>query len=377
MSAPDTARTVLEPAPLETAPEVADLLAELGVGALVRDQIGSYAGRNDNWFGPTAGGTGVFVKRLSGPNAPQRLERMACFDRTLELARQRGAELSWDTPKLMGIRPAVSLAVFELLDGAQSLTDLSPLGELPDELARRVGQALAEVHALPATASAVALDGQDTAPGTRVPLIMQSLEHLSQKTWQASSAAELELWALLQHDAVLSDGIRAVLRERTGTTGLVPSHGDLRLDQFLLHRDRLYLTDWEEFRLAPPESDLGSLIGEFVHRAVRCLANELDDEPAQEPEAAHAEIMNQGRRALARIRPTVTALLEAYRRTRGPVDTGRIAAQAGWHLFDRIFATARHANRLDPLDRAQAGIGRTLILAPQRSAAAIGLTEAY
>jgi hypothetical protein len=40
MSAPDTTRTVLEPAPLDTAPEVADLLAELGVGALVRDQVG-------------------------------------------------------------------------------------------------------------------------------------------------------------------------------------------------------------------------------------------------------------------------------------------------------------------------------------------------
>ncbi|MYY04291.1 class V lanthionine synthetase subunit LxmK [Streptomyces sp. ATexAB-D23] len=368
MSVTDVGRTVLAPPPLDAAGEVNTLLSELGLGTLREEQAGAYAGRNDNWFGPTTTGAAVFVKRMNGPDVSRRLDRMAAFDRALALARQC-TTLSWDTPQLLGLRPASGLAVFALLDGAESLSDLAPEGELPVELCRRTGRALAEVHMLPWPDAPAGPADAPVAP------VMRFLDFLSEKTWQTSSAAELELWSLLQHDAALAGGLRAL--PHGGTSGLVPSHGDLRLDQFLLHGDRLHLTDWEEFRPAEPELDLGGLVGELVHRAVRCLTDTLDDGLADDPRAAHAAIMSRGRLALARIRPGVGALMEAYRAVRGPVDPARIAARAGWHLFDRILAGARHSNRLHPLDRAQAGIGRALILAPQRSSGAIGLTEAH
>ncbi|MDR3035319.1 MAG: class IV lanthionine synthetase subunit LxmK [Kitasatospora sp.] len=376
MPAPATGRTVLEPPPLAAAPEVADLLAELGLGALLEEQTGAYQGRNDNWFGPTTGGGRVFVKRLGGRDVPQRLARMARFDRVLARARQDGAPLGWDTPELLGVRADTALVVFAHLDGAEPLCDLAPDGELPADLARALGRTLAEVHALPRPddADADAAEPDDGAGPSRLGF----LDFLSEKAWQAASAAELELWALLQHDTELAAAVRTLLHGDAGTPVRVPSHGDLRLDQFLRHDGRLHLTDWEEFRLAPPERDLGSLTGEFVHRAVRRLATGLDEDPAlDDPQAAHAAIMRQGRLALEGIRPTVRAVLAGYQaHAPAPVDLHRVAALAGWHLFDRILAGARHANRLHPLDRAQAGIGRTLILAPQRSAAAIGLTEA-
>ncbi|MFJ5881952.1 class V lanthionine synthetase subunit LxmK [Kitasatospora cineracea] len=385
MPAPATGRTVLEPPPLAAAPEVADLLAELGLGALLAEQAGAYQGRNDNWFGPTTGGSRVFVKRLGGRDVPQRLARMARFERVLARARQDGAPLGWDTPELLGVRADPALVVFAHLDGAEPLCDLAPDGELPADLARALGRTLAEVHALPrpdddADPDASYADASDAGPpaGPSRPGFLDFLDFLTEKTWQAASAAELELWALLQHDAELAAALRTLLHGDAGTPVRVPSHGDLRLDQFLRHDGRLHLTDWEEFRLAPPERDLGSLTGEFVHRAVRRLATGLDEDPAlDDPRAAHAAIMRQGRLALEGIRPTVRAVLAGYREhAPAPVDLHRVAALAGWHLFDRILAGARHANRLHPLDRAQAGIGRTLILAPQRSAAAIGLTEA-
>ncbi|MFE6765457.1 class V lanthionine synthetase subunit LxmK [Streptomyces sp. NPDC057689] len=368
MSVTDGGRTVLAPPPLDAAGDVNVLLSDLGLGILREEQAGSFAGRNDNWFGPTSTGAAVFVKRMNGRDMPGRIARMTAFDRAFAIARAHLTP-SWDTPRLLGLRPTHGLAAFALLEGAESLADLAPEGVLPVDLCRRTGRALAEVHMLPWP------DAPQTPQDAPVAPVMRFLDFLSEKTWQTSSAAELELWSLLQHDAALADGLRAL--PRGGGSGLVPCHGDLRLDQFLLHEGRLHLTDWEEFRPAEPELDLGSLVGEFVHRAVRCLTDAVDDDLADDPHAAHAAIMARGRLALTRIRPGVAALMAAYRSQRGPVDTARIAARAGWHLFDRILAGARHANRLHPLDRAQAGIGRAMILAPQRSSGAIGLTEAH
>lgn len=367
MSVTDGGRTVLEPPPLDSAGEVNAFLSELGLGSLRPERTGSYAGRNDNWFGPTTTGAAVFVKRMNGPDVPRRVARTAAFDRAYATARQH-QDLSWDTPRLLGLRPASGLAAFALLEDAESLADLAPEGVLPLDLCRRTGRALAEVHMLPWP------DAPDTAENAPAAPVTRFLDFLSEKVWQTSSAAELELWALMQHDAALADGLRAL--PRSGTSGLVPSHGDLRLDQFLLHGGRLHLTDWEEFRPAEPELDLGSLVGELVHRALRCLTDTLDDSLLDDPAAAHSAIMARGRVALTRIRPGVEALMAAYRALRGPVDPAGVAARTGWHLFDRVLAGARHANRLHPLDRAQAGIGRAMILAPQRSSGALGLTEA-
>ncbi len=51
----------------------------------------------------------------------------------------------------------------------------------------------------------------------------------------------------------------------------------------------------------------------------------------------------------------------------------RAAAYAGWHLYDRLIATAESHATLNPVARAAAGIGRTVLLDPAGAARTLGL----
>ena len=51
----------------------------------------------------------------------------------------------------------------------------------------------------------------------------------------------------------------------------------------------------------------------------------------------------------------------------------RAAQFAGWHMLDRMLASAATAHRLAPTTKAAAGIGRTLLLNPGDFASTLGL----
>ncbi|MEU9336326.1 class V lanthionine synthetase subunit LxmK [Streptomyces sp. NPDC048290] len=365
----------LAPVPLDEVPEVAAAMERLGIAPFRPTGLTGHPGRNDNWSGPTADGRQVFVKRLNtaSPGAGDRFERMRAFERT----RKRAARaLSWQAPALLGADRETLVLVFDGLTDAVTGTALADDGRFDPALARRAGQALGELHSLPSDGVPTPATGS-VAGAAHDERITGRLAALSLDTYISGSGAELDAWALLQHDRKVREAL-ADLATRSAAAPRTPLHGDLRLDQFLLVDEVLYLTDWEEFRLGDPAADAGGFVGQWLYRAATRMFTELDPETSHLAEDAHQSLVDSGERQLDAVRPRITAFWQGYRTARPEVGAGfgaRVMAYAGWHLFDRMLAAALFGHRVSAVQRGTAGVGRNALLNPAGFAESLGLVE--
>ncbi|MES4906551.1 MULTISPECIES: class V lanthionine synthetase subunit LxmK [unclassified Streptomyces] len=374
--APDASRHDLAPVPLSEAPEVALTLTRLALPPLVPDGLISHPGRNDNWAGRTEDGTRVFVKRLDRRthDATARFDRAYAF----QVVRAAAGPFSWSAPAFLGGDREALVLVYALLEGAVSGAVLAEESRFDAALAHRAGRAVGELHCFHPAGVPGAGAGQARGLASR-------LSALTVAEYTRSSAAELAFWALLQHDDDLKAALHALGR-RSGAAAPTPAHGDLRLDQFLLHGDELHLCDWEEFRLADPARDVGGFVGQWLFRAATLMFTEFEPSPpdnaagAADPSGAdggvHASLVRGGADRLDAVRPLIAAFWRGYREARPTADPGlaeRAVAYAGWHLFDRVLATATHSARLTAVQRGTAGVGRAALLAPARFIDVLGL----
>nr|UUB23861.1 amnioglycoside phosphotransferase [Streptomyces sp. RK44] len=374
----EPAQARFEPVDLSTAPEVNALLTRLGLGSFRIDTVVAHVGRNDNWAGKTTTGRPVFVKRLGGDRseAARRYRRIVTFERlAAELV-----ETPLASPRLLGADEQQLLVLFEGLEDARSGSELAADGDFDEDLCHEAGRMLGVLHS-----SAVEPGELDETPHPLPP--MESFEALSLPRFVDAGFAEMEAWSLLQADRQLISVLRA-LREHEASARKVPTHGDLRLDQYLLHGDTLHLTDWEELRLGDPARDIGGFVGEWLYRAVRDIPKTLrhDADRPFDQEATHREILTYGAREIERLHPRMHAFWEGYLRegtTAGKpsgqaVDAdlpARAAAFAGWHMIDRLLANAPYVPRIGAADRAAAGIGRVLLLDPYVHVSTLGLEK--
>lgn len=345
-------------------PSVDQLLLRLGMGRLLDAGLAAHPGRNDNWAGLTESGQAVFVKRIGGAPAEslRRFHRVLAFERAAAAAAH-----PIPTPRLLGSDEDARLLVFELLEGAGAGSDLAAEDAFDEALSRRAGRALAALHALP-------VDGELHASPLSLPA-QSWFEALPWAVFSAASGGTLEAWRLLQQDDALHDALRAL---RAGQQGVrtAPVHGDVRLDQFLIGSDgALMLTDWEEFGLGDPARDLGAYAGDWLYRAVLKVPSGLHHGPAAE--APHEQVVRAGVAELGRVAPLVAGFWSGYTalRPEAAADTGlleRATAFAGWHLLDRLLASAHARSRVTAAERAAAGIGRTALLAPQAFVTVLG-----
>lgn len=325
----------------------------------------SLAGRNDTWSGTTSCGQSVFVKRFRGSpaDAGRRMGRSLWFER---LAREVPHD-SFATPACLGSDEDARVIAFEFVSRARTGADLVLAGEFGDDLAHQAGLAVGELHATSVPSASSLCSQADHSP-PRLPSL-DLLEALPVTVYAACSAAELQAWGLMQHDRALVDAIGRLLRLQDAAV-TVPAHCDLRLEQFLIAADRLFICDWEESRFADAARDIGSFAGEWLQQAVHSVA-EGDAEAV-----SHAEIVRRIAAGLERARPRIAAFWAGYRTARPAAEASlpvRATAFAAWHMFDRMLAVARRTARLRALDRAAAGIGRTILLAPAEYASTLGL----
>jgi aminoglycoside phosphotransferase (APT) family kinase protein len=222
------------------------------------------------------------------------------------------------------------------------------------------------VHALPT----VPIAADEMESGSSV----MPFYALSAEGYANCSGGEVEAWAMLQHDKVLVQALER-LHVLSASAPRVASHSDIRLDQFLICGDDIFVIDWEEFRYDDPARDLGTLVGELLHTAAHRMFSELDLEPGLAPGAAHEAIIAFGQQQVARVQEHVQAVWNGYR-SAARTDPGlatRATAYAGWHFFDRLLARALHGAKLSAAERGMAGIGRNALVTPERFAAPIGL----
>lgn len=353
---------------LDRVPEVVAFLARLGLGSFRPSDVVAHLGRNDNWAGTTTSGAAVFVKRLGGQPADARahLDRVVGFER---LAEQQGAGVR--RPSCLGWDEDAFLVAFELLDDAKTGAELAADDRFDEGLAHEAGRMIAALHAMDPDEAAE----MDYGPHPLPPL--SQIQALSLASFYSASAAELEAWNVLQNDADLARAL-GELRTQERAAPQVPIHADLRLDQFLVAAENeLYLSDWEEFRRGDAARDVGGFAGEWLHRAILGIASPRDASvPDLDP--SHEAVIERGVAELERLRPHVVAFWAGYVRGSGRVDHDlavRATAFAGWHLLDRMLASAAQRPRLLAVERAAAGIGRTALLDPPRFVDVLGLAE--
>ncbi|MEU6893023.1 class V lanthionine synthetase subunit LxmK [Streptomyces sp. NPDC046557] len=356
---------------LATSPAVQGLLERLGLGQLLPQQGESPMGRNRNVAGLTTTGSAVFVKQLDRrqPDAARRFRRQRAYEAT---AVANDGPLT--SPKCLGWDDEELLVVFEWLDTARSGSDLATSEEFDDELAHRAGEMVGALHALPP--DALPADGTGTTEPD--PILLPPLEFfdsLPLAYHTQASGASLEAWGMLQRDTELTLALRR-LRAVEAAAAVTSVHGDLRLDQFLLHDGRLLLCDWEEFRKADPARDIGAFVGEWLHRAVLDIPAKDAELSGPSSQLSHQDIVQRGVAELNRLRTRNVAFWQGYRATTAVTDPGlpvRATAFAGWHLIDRVFASAEQRPRLTALDRAAAGIGRSAVMHPEKFTTVLGL----
>ncbi|MCP3802649.1 class V lanthionine synthetase subunit LxmK [Allokutzneria sp. A3M-2-11 16] len=338
------------PNPVIAEPVTRELFDRLGLGEAVDDGAVSFPGRNDNWAGPTTSGAEVFVKRTSEGG----MHRAVAF----ELFASGHAPKHLRTPSCLGWDEGAGLHVTRLLRDCVPGDELADDGRFGSAAAEATGLAIGELHGWAPTPEVVAHE--------EVPIlgsIVRLFDGLPLPVYLEATGAELEVWRLVRHDRPL----RAALDALAGQDSVVvlrPVHGDLRLDQLQVAGDTVYLTDWEEFGLADPAVDVGAFVGQWLLRAVLGITG--PDRQVAETSLSHNDIIQRTRE----VRPVVNAFWAGYRAARGEVEDGlaeRATAFAGWHVFDRVTAAGQPAG---------AGIGRKLLLDPDRFVEVIGLGTA-
>ncbi|MDT0300944.1 class V lanthionine synthetase subunit LxmK [Streptomonospora wellingtoniae] len=355
------------PVDLAGAPEVDALLERLGFGPLVRSEVATSPGRNDIWLGPSESGIRVFVKRLTGNNRyiSERIERMRAFERF----RQETGPGSLNAPELLSSETDTGLCVFGYVGDARTGAELAADDRFDASLAELAGRALGTVHAGARHHLADLDASQPHMPDPRM------FTGLPRGMYDSLTTAEVDAWRMLQQDAPLVRAITELCSAEPGNPA-VPSHGDLRLDQFLVSEGALYVSDWEEFRLTDPARDVGNYAGQWLQRAVLDIVSAPAGSAFRDADLTHEDVMERGAANLTRVRPLVERFWNAYREqhTRADPDLPRRAtAHAGWHLLDRLLASASRTNRLTGIERAAAGVGRAALIRPDRFTSVIGL----
>ncbi|GAA3468588.1 hypothetical protein GCM10018965_031410 [Nonomuraea roseola] len=342
----------------------------MNLGGFDRDSVRGALGRNDIWAGRTESGREVFVKRLIGSpeDTAARLRRTLAHERLVAGA-PAGALRG---PALLGYDEDARLVVFDYLKDARSGAELMVDEIFDEDFARAVGLAIGLLHGTPVSDPGAIDDSPFPWPSVEL------LRGLPSSTFDSASFAELEAWCLLQTDDALIEAIEALL-ERERSAEKVPSHCDLRLDQILVTQDEFVVTDWEEFRFADPARDVGGFTGEWLYRAVLDIVTSRGDEHFHGATFTHEEVITRGVAKIERLRPRITAFWAGYTQARPRVDPGlveRAAAFAGWHMIDRLIAGAGQRSSLSGIERAAAGIGRSLLMTPHFFVSTIGLEDA-
>lgn len=359
------ARAKFDPVPLASVPEVNDFLLRLGVGRFAEDSVSGPAGRNDVWAGETESGQGVFVKRLEGSDAARRLDRIIAVESII-----RGLPVEHlRIPRLLGTDYEYMLIAHERVEGESVGADAEDIFTVA--LCEQAGRAIAALHDLP---GAEVLDGSEH-PMPPVDL----LEALPLGMLENVSAGGLDVWNMMQTDAGLAPLV-AQLRADSMAHREAACHADLRLDQFIIGDDALYLSDFEETRWSDPARDIGAFVGDWVQYAVMGIPEAASADTVFGEVLSHETVVAAGAERLEQLRPRIAGFWDAYLDQACPVDPSGLAARsaafAGWHLFDRAIATAARASRVPVVSRAAAGIGRTILTDPQAAAAALSLEAA-
>ncbi|YCQ18702.1 class V lanthionine synthetase subunit LxmK (plasmid) [Arthrobacter sp. Z1-15] len=356
----------MTPRELSDAPAVNSLLERVGLGSFSAVHT-SFPGRNHNWSGVTTTGAHVFVKHITGEDDVDTGHRM---ERTLALesAIKAGGGEGLLVPKCLGWSVPDRMTVFEYIPDSRTAAEMVDDGEFTVEHARKAGTAVATLHSLKTEDITI-----DESPAPMPPLPwLTALPWLSLSSF---SIAQLQAWRLIQEDEELVSALQE-LRRNEAHAPQTAIHADLRLDQFIVSDGNLYLNDWEEFRLGDPARDVGGWIGEWLFHSAYTMAEGIESrDDLSQSSVTHEQLVENGVKLLRKNMPMMSAFWAAYCEERDPDPelAQRAAAFAGWHLLDRLLASAAERAELTAPARAAAGVGRSVLIGYKNVTSLLGM----
>ena len=298
-------------------------------------------GRNLNLLVQDSSCQLYFIKRLrDGEGSARRVS-------TLEDAQERLSRIPLPTPGLIGIDPAQRLAVYEYSVGEPFPLVLKS-GRDSDLLWADFGSALGKLHS-GGTEGLPAMPSDAPRTGTDV------LKEFSFEAFWSLSAAEVELWRILQKAA--ADG-KVDLDPHEFPAEPVLVHFDLRLDQTLCVDDHVMLLDWEEMRSGDRARDLGMLFGDILSETVYGVLDNLDESDHAPDEAVGALMISAGRRARRAIGLVVDGYMSEFTSSCRVSELGhlnllgrRVAHYMFRHLLERVGSRSAISTQLTGIDR--------------------------
>ncbi|WP_188316966.1 class V lanthionine synthetase subunit LxmK [Solihabitans fulvus] len=346
---------------------VNELLERLGHGPFRQETVVFLPGRNENIAGTTTSGVDVFAKRIVARSGaqPTVIGRALAFDRFMRSARFTYLR----SPTTLGYDEHERIVLFQWISNASTGAELVDDGGFDTTLARQLGAALGELHGAES-------EDPHLIKGSAVFPSVRHLTGIPLEYFLECSGGLLHAWRLLQSDPALVTALTKLLESEASAVG-VPVHGDLRLDQILVVGGAVHIADWEEFRIGDAARDLGALVGEWLFRSILGIGRSSADDVGDLAELSHDLILERGVQRIHEARPILSSFWSGYTHLR-PSDDGRelsvrAVAFAGWHLFDRVLATAEQRSDLTPLLRAIAGVGRNALLHPENFVEVLGL----
>jgi hypothetical protein len=306
-------------------------------------------------------GTAGYVVKQSDPRDVDVLAREVAVLRQLVEAEPRLAPY---VPTSVFFDARRRTLVCELLGDATDLAAYYARGRFPPLLARRLGSALALLHAV----DLGALDEMQATHdmlGVGVPPNPPSLGLLL-----SMSDAAVELLRLLQGSSELSERL-ADLNDSRDDVAII--HGDLRPSNCVVfpregagRRTRIALVDWELARRGDPHVDVGAVLGEYLHVWLWSMSVFDGSDLGQAPHHA--------RHPLDAMQPAIRAFWRGYldRRRKqgvGPRPSLRRAVEfSAVRLVEVAFERAQTEPALDPRAGLALQLGLNVLRRPTEAA---------
>lgn len=345
--------------------DVAAYLLEAGLFDRSATPVGSLrvlelSGRN-RVLAVAGPGTAGYVVKQSDPRDGDFLAREVAVLRQLVEAEPRLAPYV-PTPVFFDAQRRT--LVCELVGDATDLAAFYARGRFPPLLARRLGGALALLHAvdpraldeMPATRDTLGVGVPPNPPSLGVVLSM--------------SDAGVELLRLLQASSELCERL-ADLNDSRDDVAII--HGDLRPNNCVAfsragagRRTRIALVDWELARRGDPHVDLGAVLGEHLHVWLWSMSVFDGSDLRQAPHHA--------RHPLDAMQPAIRAFWRGYLGTRQKQDAGprpslrRAVEFSAVRLVEVAFERAQTDAALDPRAGLALQLGLNVLRRPTEAA---------
>ncbi|MBL7564508.1 phosphotransferase [Staphylococcus saccharolyticus] len=289
-------------------------------------------------------------KVIKGP----KIDALRRFHNCLKWEELRTKQIRLNSPELIGYDEDDLSLKYQWIENATSLEEEleGPSPNFKNRIVEAVNM-LVTLHT--SNLGNVSIDSESELPQHE-----SLLDSLDKYEYASCTGAELELFRLLQQDSELIEAIMQSSEDNEVCT----CHGDIRLDQFIYTDDKLWIIDFEEFRKGDPTRDLAGIIGAIYFDCLLKTFTETTQETSN-AKKVEAQMLERGKNYIAQMTPTMQLAYQTYA-SKKTMNKIQFAKNIGWFLLERIMSRAKYSFRLSAIDKAILGIGREIIVFPEK-----------